>query len=84
MGQESILNDIIIYNLVFLLLNIISRYASLDYKLELVKARLLYTDLTISQIVFELNFTDESHLNKVFKKKYRMTAKQYKNKKIKF
>lgn len=50
----------------------------LDYKLELVKARLLYSDLTIAQIAFELNFTDDSHLNKAFKKKYGMTAKKYK------
>lgn len=52
----------------------------LQYKLELVKTRLLYSNLTISQIAYELNFTDESHLNKAFKKIYKMTAKQFKKK----
>lgn len=60
----------------------------IDYKLELVKTRLQYSDLTIAQIAFELNFTDESHLNKSFRNKYTMTARQYqakfyKNKKVK-
>lgn len=49
----------------------------LDYKLALVKTRLLYSDLTITQIASELNFTDDSHLNKAFKNKYAMTANQY-------
>lgn len=52
----------------------------LDYKLELVKTRLKHSGLTIAQIAMELNFTDESHLNKAFKKKYAMTAKQYRKK----
>lgn len=55
------------------------RQLVLDYKLELVKTRLQYSDLTISQISAELHFTDESHLNKTFKNKYGMTARQYKN-----
>jgi AraC-like DNA-binding protein len=47
------------------------------YKLNLVETRLRYSDLTISEIADEMGFTDESHLNKVFKKALRTTAKVY-------
>ncbi len=50
-----------------------------QYKLNLIKTRLKYSDLTIAEIADEMNFTDESHLNKVFKKNYGKTAKQYRN-----
>ena len=50
----------------------------IQYKLELVINRLKYSDLTISEIAHELQFTDDSHLNKAFKNKYGKTAKQYK------
>jgi AraC-like DNA-binding protein len=40
----------------------------INYKLRLVELRLLYTDMRINEIVFELNYTDESHLNRLFKK----------------
>lgn len=49
----------------------------LDYKLELAKTRLLHSQLTITQIAAELGFTDESHLNKAFRKQIGLTAKQY-------
>ena len=49
----------------------------LKYKLDLVQTRLKFSDLTISEIAQELNFTDESHLNKVFKKEFGKTAKQF-------
>lgn len=49
------------------------------YKLNLVKTRLKFSNLTISEIANELNFTDESHLNKMFKNAFGKTAKQYKN-----
>ena len=49
----------------------------LKCKLSLVKNRLLHSDLTISQIADELNFTDESHLNKFFKLSYQQTAKEF-------
>ncbi|HMR82465.1 MAG TPA: AraC family transcriptional regulator [Niabella sp.] len=49
------------------------------YKLNLVTTRLKFSDLTISEIAGELNFTDESHLNKMFKSAFGKTAKQYKN-----
>lgn len=40
----------------------------LNYKLKLVESRLLHSQMRISEIVAELGFTDESHLNKLFKK----------------
>ena len=40
----------------------------INYKLRLVETRLLHSDMRINEIVFELNFTDESHLNRLFKK----------------
>jgi AraC family L-rhamnose operon regulatory protein RhaS len=52
----------------------------INYKLELVKTRLQYSDLTISEIAAELGFTDESHLNKTFKKKFGQTANHYRRK----
>lgn len=42
----------------------------LEYRLNLVKVRLQYSDLTISEIAYELEFTDESHLSNLFKKYY--------------
>lgn len=39
-----------------------------NYKLRLVEARLLHSDMRINEIAFELHFTDESHLNRIFKK----------------
>jgi AraC-like DNA-binding protein len=38
------------------------------YKLKLVESRLRYSDLRMGEIVAELGFTDESHLNRTFKK----------------
>ncbi len=48
------------------------------YKVDLIKTRLKFSDLTISEIAHELHFTDESHLNKTFKKLTGMTAKEFK------
>jgi AraC-like DNA-binding protein len=39
-----------------------------NYKLKLVEARLQYSELRIGEIAAELGFTDESHLNRIFKK----------------
>ena len=50
------------------------------YKLQLVKTRLLYSDLSIASIAAELDFTDESHLNKLFKKKFDVTASAFRRK----
>jgi len=38
------------------------------YKLRLIEIRLLNTDMRINEIADELNFTDESHLARMFKK----------------
>lgn len=53
-----------------------------NYKLRLVEARLLHSDMRINEIAYEFNFTDESHLNRVFKKYKNMnpTAFRKKNK----
>ncbi len=48
------------------------------YKMNLIQTRLKYSELTISEIANEMNFTDESHLNKIFKNLHGKTAKQYK------
>ncbi|WP_245898810.1 AraC family transcriptional regulator [Chitinophaga niastensis] len=45
----------------------IQRYVT-NYKLKLVETRLQYSDMRMSEIVDELGFTDESHLNRTFKK----------------
>ncbi|NLR57468.1 AraC family transcriptional regulator [Chitinophaga polysaccharea] len=38
------------------------------YKVRLVQTRLLHSDMRMSEIAYELGFTDESHLNRIFKK----------------
>ena len=50
----------------------------LMYKLHLVKYRLKNTDFTVSEIAYQLGFTDESHLTRIFKKYNQSTPKQYK------
>jgi AraC family L-rhamnose operon regulatory protein RhaS len=50
------------------------------YKLQLVKTRLLYSDLSIASVAAELDFTDESHLNKLFKRKFAVTASAFRKK----
>ena len=39
-----------------------------NYKMRLIETRLRYTDMQVNEIVFELGFTDASHLNRLFKK----------------
>lgn len=39
-----------------------------SYKLKMVENRLLHSQMRIGEIVSELGFTDESHLNRLFKK----------------
>lgn len=50
----------------------------IKYKLHLVKYRLKNTDFTVSEIAYQLGFTDESHLTRIFKKYNEMTPKQFK------
>ena len=40
----------------------------LNYKMKMVESRLLHSEMRISEIVEELGFTDESHLNRLLKK----------------
>ncbi|MCW3465339.1 AraC family transcriptional regulator [Chitinophaga nivalis] len=40
----------------------------LHYKLKLAESRLKYTPLSLTEIAAELQFTDTSHLNRIFKK----------------
>lgn len=55
----------------------------LKYKLKLIENRLQYSDLSISQISHEFGFTDESHLNKIFRKYYGLPPGAYRNKMVK-
>lgn len=48
-----------------------------NYKLRLIEARLLNSDMRINEIADELNFSDESHLNKVFKKHKGMNPSEF-------
>jgi AraC-like DNA-binding protein len=45
----------------------------INYKLKLVDTRLLYSNMRVKEIAQEMNFTDESHLSRIFKK-YRGTT----------
>jgi AraC family transcriptional regulator, L-rhamnose operon regulatory protein RhaS len=47
------------------------------YRVNLAKNRLIHSNLTILQISDELGYTDESHLNKMFKLFFGQTAKQF-------
>lgn len=49
-----------------------------NYKMKLVMYRLRNTDYTIAEIAYQLGFSDESHLTKVFKKHYKTTPKTFK------
>ncbi|PSL50338.1 AraC family transcriptional regulator [Chitinophaga niastensis] len=49
------------------------------YKLRLIETRLLHSDMRINEIAFELNFTDESHLNRLFKKYKGMSPTAFRN-----
>jgi AraC-like DNA-binding protein len=52
----------------------------INYKLKLVETRLLHSDMRINEIACELNFTDESHLNRIFKKYKRVNPSDYRKK----
>lgn len=57
----------------------IQRYVT-NYKLKLVETRLQYSDMRMSEIVDELGFTDESHLNRTFKKYTGINPTDYRKK----
>jgi AraC-like DNA-binding protein len=49
------------------------------YKVRLIEIRLLNTDMRINEIANELNFTDESHLNRTFKKYKGIRPSEYRS-----
>ena len=49
-----------------------------EYKLRLVESRLKYTTSTLSEIAYEFQFTDTSHLNRIFKKYRGVYPRDYK------
>lgn len=51
-----------------------------NYKLRLIETRLLHSDMRINEIAYELNYTDESHLNKAFKKFKGISPSEYRKK----
>lgn len=52
----------------------------LDYRLKLVETYLKYSSIRLSEIAYELQFSDESHLSKIFKKYRGVTPGQYRKK----
>lgn len=51
----------------------------IQYKLKLIENRLKFSTLSISQIAYDFGFTDESHLNKIFKKYYHVPPGFFRN-----
>ncbi|MDN3693420.1 AraC family transcriptional regulator [Chryseobacterium tructae] len=49
----------------------------LDYRLKLVETYLKYSSIRLSEIAYELQFSDESHLSKLFKKYKGITPGEY-------
>ncbi|MFD2292886.1 AraC family transcriptional regulator [Mariniflexile gromovii] len=47
------------------------------YRLKLIESRLILTDMRISKIALEFGFTDQSHLNRIFKKYKGITPSFY-------
>ncbi|MBB5624250.1 AraC-like DNA-binding protein [Pedobacter cryoconitis] len=52
----------------------------INYKLKLVDTRLVYSNKRVKEIAQELNFTDESHLSRIFKKYRGITPGAYRRK----
>jgi AraC-like DNA-binding protein len=51
-----------------------------NYKMRLIELRLLNSDMRINEIAYEFNFSDESHLNKAFKKFKGIGPSEYRRK----
>ena len=47
------------------------------YKVRLIEIRLVNTDMRINEIAHELSFTDESHLNRIFRKYKGISPSEY-------
>lgn len=50
----------------------------LNYKMRLIEHRVLFSDMRVNEIVTEFGFSDESHLNKFFKKRHQMSLSEFK------
>lgn len=55
----------------------IQQYIS-NYKMRLIEHRVLFSDMRVNEIVTEFGFSDESHLNKFFKKRHHMSLTEFK------
>jgi AraC-like DNA-binding protein len=53
-----------------------------NYKLRLIETRLLHSDMRINEIAYELNYTDESHLNRAFKKHKGVSPTEFRKKNV--
>ena len=51
-----------------------------NYKLKLIESRLLHSNMRIGEIALELGFSDESHMNKIFKKQHSVSPSEYRKK----
>ncbi len=49
-----------------------------NYRMKLIETRLTYTDMQINEIARELDFSDASHLNKIFKKHKGVSPSEFK------
>ncbi|MDQ6479173.1 AraC family transcriptional regulator [Dyadobacter sp. LHD-138] len=49
----------------------------INYKLRMVENRLLHSEMRIGEIAAEMSFTDESHMNKLFKKYKGLTPSDF-------
>jgi AraC-like DNA-binding protein len=49
----------------------------INYKLKLIETRLRHSDMRINEIASELGFTDESHLNRIFKRYVGISPSDY-------
>ena len=49
----------------------------IKYKMQLIEARLIYSQMNLSEIAYEFGFTDESHFCKQFRKYYGTTPTKF-------
>jgi AraC-like DNA-binding protein len=54
----------------------------INYKLSLVEIRLQHSDMRLNEIAYELGFTDESHLTRIFKKYKGINPAEYRKNRL--
>jgi AraC-like DNA-binding protein len=54
----------------------------INYKLSLVEIRLHHSDMRLNEIAYELGFTDESHLTRIFKKYKGINPAEYRKSRL--